>query len=58
MRNHLLICLSFTALIACNSSTEMTRKPYEWPDAKAPIAEKKEHLRIIDHGHFGIVRLV
>ncbi|HOY49032.1 MAG TPA: S9 family peptidase [Flavobacteriales bacterium] len=49
MRNHLLICLSFTALIACNSSTEMTRKPYEWPDAKAPIAEKKEHLRII-HG--------
>ncbi len=27
----------------------MTRKQYEWPDAKAPIAEKKEHLRII-HG--------
>lgn len=44
MKNLILI---FAVLTACTPKTE--KMPYQWPDAKAPIAEKKEHIRTI-HG--------
>ncbi|WP_341228603.1 S9 family peptidase [uncultured Arcticibacterium sp.] len=44
MKNLILI---FAVLTACTPKSE--KMPYQWPDAKAPIAEKKEHIRTI-HG--------
>lgn len=49
MINRILICLSFTALISCNSKEEMTRKAYQWPEATPPVAEKSAYQRVI-HG--------
>jgi oligopeptidase B len=49
MVTRILICLSFAALISCNSKQEMTKTAYSWPDAIPPVAEKLEHIRII-HG--------
>jgi oligopeptidase B len=44
MKNLILI---FAVLTAC--TTKSNKMPYNWPDATAPIAEKKEHVRTI-HG--------
>lgn len=34
-------------LFACNSKNEMKTTAYTWSDAKAPIADQKEHKRIL-----------
>ncbi len=49
MQTKLLTALLLTALIACNTKTEMKRTPYQWPSVTAPVAEKKTYVRSI-HG--------
>ncbi len=34
-------------LFACNSKNEMKTTAYTWSDAKAPIADQKEHKRML-----------
>ena len=49
MTKKLLAAFTFTAMIACNNS-DIKREAYKWPEnAKPPIAEKKEHWRVL-HG--------
>ena len=49
MTRKLLAAFTFTAMIACNNS-DIKREAYKWPEnAKPPIAEKKEHWRVL-HG--------
>ena len=38
--------LASISIIACNTNT-MTKTPLQWPNASAPIADKKPHLRTI-----------
>jgi oligopeptidase B len=35
--------------IGCKEQNNMTKTPYQWPTVAAPIAEQKEHIRIL-HG--------
>lgn len=35
--------------IGCKEQNTMTKTPYQWPTVKAPVAEQKEHIRIL-HG--------
>jgi oligopeptidase B len=49
MNPKILAAFTFTAMMACNTKTEVKKEPYQWPNAAAPVAEKKEHWRTI-HG--------
>ncbi|MGE0637096.1 MAG: S9 family peptidase [Bacteroidia bacterium] len=49
MYNKLLLFSGLTLLAACNNSSDMKTTPYQWPDAKAPVAELKPQQRIL-HG--------
>jgi len=49
MIRKLLAAFTFTAMIACNNKSDIKHEPYQWPNAAAPIAEKKDHWRTI-HG--------
>jgi oligopeptidase B len=49
MNPKILAAFTFTAMMACNNKTEVKKEPYQWPNAAAPVAEKKEHWRTI-HG--------
>ncbi len=49
MYKQILTAFIFTAMIACNNK-ETKNQPAEWPkDIKPPIAEKKDHWRVV-HG--------
>lgn len=45
----LIIAAICTGFVACNTSPNMKREAYQWPNPKAPVALQKEHLRTI-HG--------
>ncbi len=48
MRTINLMVIISCMLAACSTEKE-NRKPYQWPDAEAPVAEKKEYFRDL-HG--------
>ena len=50
MKDKYVIGLILSIMISsCSSDNKVQKEPLNWPDASAPIAEKKAHERII-HG--------
>ena len=49
MIRKLLAAFIFTAVLSCNNKQEMKHETYQWPNAAAPVADKKEHWRNL-HG--------
>jgi oligopeptidase B len=49
MQTKSLTAILLTALIACNTKTEMKRELYQWPNIPAPVAAQKNYVRTI-HG--------
>ncbi len=47
MKSKIIASIFLLSFIACNSKNEMKKNAYKWSDVKAPIAEIKEHKRII-----------
>ncbi|WP_031527934.1 S9 family peptidase [Dyadobacter crusticola] len=39
----IILLLLAVIVFSCNQNKKLDRKAYQWPDAKAPVAEKKDH---------------
>ncbi|HEX5154540.1 MAG TPA: S9 family peptidase [Parafilimonas sp.] len=48
MNLRLIAAMATIAIVACNNNN-VRHEPYKWPDVAPPVADKKEHLRIM-HG--------
>ena len=49
MNSKVLSAIAIITIISCNNNNDLRHETYNWPSVKPPVADKKEHIRMI-HG--------